>query len=71
MSTCCELAAPGFRSGGPAIHQRRAATEQKIVTVREVELQVGAPTFKVSLEVRLDNFFRAIFPDGNALEVSA
>jgi len=60
MSTGCELAAPGFGSGGLAIRQRHAATAQKIVTVREVEKQVGPPTFKVLLEVRSDNFLNAV-----------
>jgi hypothetical protein len=75
MRTCCELAAQGFRSEGFPIHQHRVATERKILTAQGDELRVGedvgAPTFKVLLEVGLDNFFHAVFRNADAVEVTA
>jgi hypothetical protein len=66
MRPCSELAARACRPEDFLNHQHRAATEQKIPTVRSDQLQagerVGAPTFKVSLEVGFDNSGPGIFP---------
>jgi hypothetical protein len=75
MRTSCEPVTQVFRPEDVPNHQRRAATERKTLTGKSDELQVGqdvgAPTAKVLLEVRLDNSLHSIFVKRKAVEVTA